>query len=159
MQNQPGVISGIPSRILLADDDADDRELFEEALSDIHPNAVLTTAQDGEELMYILRNYHTPDLIFLDLNMPRKNGKECLHEIVKNPTLKKIPIVIFSTSINPVDIEETFSLGALLFFRKPNSYEELKRNVNEIFFERLSSPRRKETFLLSANSLGAIHSR
>lgn len=152
MKNQTSYPTSMPSRILLADDDADDRELFEEALSDIHPNAVLTTAQDGEELMFILKNYHKPDLLFLDLNMPRKNGKECLHEIAKHPELKKIPIVIFSTSVNPTDIEETFSLGAMLFFRKPNSYEELKRNVNEIFTQKLKSPRSKESFLISANS-------
>lgn len=153
MKNDTGYKSPIPipSRILLADDDADDRELFEEALADIHPDAVLTTAQDGEELMFILKNYHKPDLLFLDLNMPRKNGKECLHEIVKHPELKKIPIVIFSTSVNPTDIEETFSLGAMLFFRKPNSYEELKRNVAEIFTEKLMSPRTKESFLIRAN--------
>ncbi|HEY0744822.1 MAG TPA: response regulator [Chryseosolibacter sp.] len=143
----------MPSRILLADDDADDRELFEEALSDIHPNAVLTTAQDGEELMFILNNYHKPDLLFLDLNMPRKNGKECLHEIATNPELKNIPIIIYSTSVNPIDIEETFSLGAKLFFRKPNSYEELKRTVGEIFTEKLTSPRTKESFLVGSESL------
>ncbi|HEY0652570.1 MAG TPA: response regulator [Chryseosolibacter sp.] len=144
--------SRTPSRILLADDDADDRELFEEALSDIYPQAVLSTAQDGEELMFILHNYHKPDLLFLDLNMPRKNGKECLYEIARDPELKKIPIVIFSTSVNPLDIEETFSLGALLFFRKPNSYEELRRNVNDIFFRKLTSPRSRETFLVSAGA-------
>jgi CheY-like chemotaxis protein len=144
------------SRIVLADDDADDRELFEEALSDIHPNAVLTTAQDGEELMFILRNYHKPDLLFLDLNMPRKNGKECLREIHRNPLLNGIPIVIFSTSINPLDIEETFSLGAVLFLRKPNSYEELKRNVSTIFFEKIGSPRSKENFLVTSESFDAL---
>lgn len=153
MQNHNGVSSRTPSRILLADDDADDRELFEEALSDIHPNAVLTTAQDGEELMFILRNYHKPDLLFLDLNMPRKNGKECLVEIGRSQELKNIPIIIYSTSVNPVDIDETFSLGAKLFFRKPNSYEELKRTVAEIFGERLTTPRTKESFLLGAESL------
>lgn len=149
MQNQSSIQTISPSRILLADDDADDRELFEEALSDIHPNAVLTTAQDGEELMFILKNYHKPDLLFLDLNMPRKNGKECLYEIVKHPELRKIPIIIYSTSVNPTDIEETFSLGAILFFRKPNSYEELKRNVSEIFTGKLNSPRSKESYLIS----------
>ena len=60
-----------------------------------------------------------------------------------------IPIIIYSTSVNPTDIEETFSLGAILFFRKPNSYEELKRNVSEIFKEKLNSPRSKESYLIS----------
>ena len=151
MQNRTSFKTFNPSRILLADDDADDRELFEEALSDIHPNAVLTTAQDGEELMFILKNYHRPDLLFLDLNMPRKNGKECLYEIVKHPELKKIPIIIYSTSVNPTDIEETFALGAILFFRKPNSYEELKRNVSDIFTERLNAPRSRESFLIGSS--------
>jgi CheY-like chemotaxis protein len=156
MQQQTSFIPKTPSRILLADDDADDRELFEEALADIHPNAVLTTAQDGEELMFILQNYHKPDLLFLDLNMPRKNGKECLREIVKDPGLQQIPIIIYSTSVNPVDIEETFSLGAIRFLRKPNSYEELKRNVSEIFFESIISPRSKDTFLVSSRPSGVV---
>ena len=146
----------VPSRILLADDDADDRELFEEALSDIQPNATLTTAQDGEELMFILQNYHKPDLLFLDLNMPRKNGKECLLEITNNPALKQIPIVIFSTSVNPLDIEETFSLGALLFMRKPNSYEELRRNVQDVLSAKLTMPRNKNTFVLSTTAAPAL---
>jgi CheY-like chemotaxis protein len=156
MQSQTHTNAFSLSRIVLADDDADDRELFEEALSDIHPNAVLTTAQDGEELMFILRNYHKPDLLFLDLNMPRKNGKECLREIHRNPLLNSIPIVIFSTSINPVDIEETFSLGAILFLRKPNSYEELRRNVSTIFFEKIGAARSKENFLVTSESFGAL---
>jgi CheY-like chemotaxis protein len=156
MQHHTSFLPSIPSRILLADDDADDRELFEEALSDVHPNAVLTTAQDGEELMFILQNYHKPDLLFLDLNMPRKNGKECLKEIAKDPVLKKIPIIIFSTSANPLDIDETFALGAVLFMRKPNSYEELKRNVTEIFFNKLTAPRNKNTYLISVSPTGAV---
>jgi CheY-like chemotaxis protein len=90
MQTSPGVEPANLSRIVLADDDEDDRQFFEEALSDVHPNAVLTTAKDGEELIFILKNYHTPELIFLDLNMPRKNGIECLREIRSNTSLQNI---------------------------------------------------------------------
>jgi CheY-like chemotaxis protein len=149
MRNQNGVHPTNFSRIILADDDEDDRELFEEALSDIHPNAVLTTAKDGEELMFFLKNYHKPDLVFLDLNMPRKNGKECLQEIKKNHELQKVPVIIYSTSVNPADIEDTFSLGAILFFKKPNSFEQLKQNVKEIFSNRLGTLRSRENFIVN----------
>lgn len=66
-----------------------------------------------------------PDFIFLDLNMPRKNGKECLTEIRQNDQTQKIPVVIYTTSARPSDIEETFQAGASCFLRKPNSFNEL----------------------------------
>src|SRR5688500_15330764 len=106
--------------IILVDDDSDDRELFTEALSFIHPLAEIQTKTDGEELMEYLANVsRTPDVIFLDLNMPRKNGKECLQEIRAIKQFENTPIVIYTTSLNPVDIQETFSQGASFFLKKP----------------------------------------
>lgn len=113
--------------IVLVDDDSDDRELFFEAVSFVSPTAKVEMKRDGEELMeYLTTCSILPDVIFLDLNMPRKNGKECLFEIMGNKNLCKIPVIVYTTSLNPIDIEETFNQGASRFFRKPNSFEELK---------------------------------
>src|SRR6478752_6042239 len=122
-------------KVLLADDDSDDRELFREAAGFVDPNVNIITANDGEELMTNLTrdNMTMPDLIFLDLNMPKKNGKECLSEIRSNSILKGIPVIIYTTSLNPIDIEDTFNSGALYFFRKPNSFEELKEVLHQVF--------------------------
>lgn len=113
--------------IALADDDADDRELFAEAVNLIDPSIGITLKRDGEELMLHLNATTSAfDLIFLDLNMPKKNGKECLDDIRKNKGHAHTPVIIYTTSLNPVDIEDAFSLGATFFLRKPNSFEELK---------------------------------
>ncbi|MDP1747703.1 MAG: response regulator [Bacteroidota bacterium] len=87
--------------ILLADDDDSDRFFFEKALKEITIQTKLTTIEDGEQLLNYLKNNsnHLPDVIFLDLNMPRKNGNECLSEIKSDEKLKHIPIVIYSTSL------------------------------------------------------------
>lgn len=120
-------------KLLLADDDADDRELFSEAISEIDPSIILTMVEDGEKLMKQLKDAQSiPDLIFLDLNMPRKNGKECLLEIQHYPHLQKIPIIIYSTSISDRDIHETWSKDVMGFMRKPDSYTKLKELVKKI---------------------------
>ena len=117
--------------IMLVDDDSDDRDLFFEAIAFVSPTAKVETKRDGEELMDHLSKTHSlPDVIFLDLNMPRKNGKECLAEIMADGRLNTIPVVIYTTSLNPTDIHETFNQGACRFFRKPNSVEDLKELLN-----------------------------
>ena len=141
-------------KILLADDDPDDRDLFEEAASSVAPDIKITVAQDGVELMDYLRNQkYRPDLIFLDLNMPRKNGKECLIEISNDKDLKSIPVIIFSTSLNPLDIDDTFNQGAFHFFRKPNSFEELKNILHNALHASIenATSRMKEKFVLNSN--------
>ena len=120
-------------RLLLADDDADDRELFSEAVSEIDPSIILVTVEDGEKLMKQLKEgTYAPDIIFLDLNMPRKNGKECLIEIQHDENLQKIPIIIYSTSISNKDIHENWSKDVMGFMRKPDSYSKLKEFVKQI---------------------------
>ena len=127
-----------PLNILLADDDADDRSFFDRALKDLPTSTHLTTVNDGEELMeYISENLeHLPDVLFLDLNMPRKNGFECLCEIRENEKLKDLSVVIFSTSF-PQDksyelgmISNLFKLGACVYIRKPRDFEQLKQTIN-----------------------------
>jgi CheY-like chemotaxis protein len=113
-------------RILLADDDIDDRELFQEAMSETGFPLDVQLAEDGSRLIELLKaEKKLPDIIFLDLNMPNKNGKECLVEIRKNSYYNHIPIVIYSTSSSNRDIDETFENGANLYVRKPSSFNEL----------------------------------
>ena len=115
-----------PTNILLAEDDADDRELFLEAMFLVDPKIRVATVENGEKLMTHLKESDIyPDCIFLDLNMPKKNGKECLVEIRTDEKTQKIPVVIYTTSFNRTDIDETFMRGATCFIRKPNSFKEL----------------------------------
>ena len=115
--------------ILLADDDEGDRLIFTEALEELEINLNIHTVNNGMELMaYLAQNdVRLPDLIFLDLNMPRKNGVECLKEIRSNVKLKNISIAIYSTSANEKDIEETFHDGANIYITKPADFNILKQ--------------------------------
>lgn len=113
--------------ILLADDDGDDCLLFSNALEEIDVATNFISVQDGELLMKYLENAPIlPDIIYLDMNMPRKNGAACLVEIKSNNRLKDIPVVIISTSLEPSLIEYLFVNGAHYFIRKPNSFSKLK---------------------------------
>ena len=121
-------------KILLADDDKDDIYLFREALSEIPINAQLNTVQDGEQLMKYLYDHYQdlPDIIFLDLNMPIKNGFECLTEIQIDDKLKELPVIMFSTSY-PRDmhyeediINLLYKIGAHDYIRKPSEFNQLK---------------------------------
>lgn len=141
-------------RILLADDDEDDRLFFREALEDIKIKTIVTTVNDGIELMEYLNqpNALLPDVIFLDLNMPRKNGIQCLEEIRKNPVLKELTIAIYSTSGAERDIEETFVKGANVYIKKPNDFTALKKVVEEamcINWQYHTSGLSKDSFILS----------
>lgn len=138
--------------VLLADDDPDDRDLFEEATTFLYPDIEMIIAKDGVQLMDLLRR-NIPDMIFLDLNMPKKNGKECLHEISSQHRLRQIPIIIYTTSLNPIDVDETYNTGAFRFFRKPNSFDELKNILNKAFDAATgqASVRSKENFILNVS--------
>jgi CheY-like chemotaxis protein len=123
-----------PITILMAEDDADDRLLAEEALAESLLLHQLRFVEDGEELMAYLRHqghYSLPDraprpgLILLDLNMPRKDGREALAEIKTDPKLKQIPIIVFTTSTDQHDIFRSYDLGANSFITKPASFDEL----------------------------------
>ena len=123
--------------IVLADDDPDDRIFFEEALNEVDVATQLTAVGDGAELMKTLAKTvdvppPPPHVIFLDLNMPFKNGFECLKEIRETPRLKNIPVVIFSTSSNQDSIEATYSLGANCYISKPGSHQLLKKAIETV---------------------------
>ena len=128
-----------PLNILLADDDIDDRFFFDKALMEISIPSRLTTVYNGEQLMnYLLENTaQLPDILFLDLSMPRKTGFECLAEIKENTRLKDLPVVMFTTSFTRgMDFEETLRntlcrMGALDYVRKPGDFNELKQVIQQ----------------------------
>ena len=121
--------------VYLADDDADDRLLFEEALMEVSCDVELTTAKNGEQLMGILdkNTPPPPHLIFLDLNMPLKNGFECLEEIKQNKKYRNIPVVIFSTSSQKEAIDQVYKKGADYYLCKPDTFQKLKKLLHTVF--------------------------
>lgn len=116
---------------LIVDDDADDIEFFCEAIDNLDKSATCYIAHDGEEALKILRKKSDalPDYIFLDLNMPRMDGKTCLSEIKNNSTLKHLPVIIYTTSNHQKDRDETALLGASHYMVKPTSYKALQRGI------------------------------
>lgn len=118
-----------PLHIILADDDESDRLLFTEAFLELKIKTIVRTVNNGVQLMDLLNTEYIrlPNLLFLDLNMPRKNGLECLKEIRSSKKLKDISVAIYSTSANEKDIEETFLNGANVYITKPNNYTMLKK--------------------------------
>jgi CheY-like chemotaxis protein len=118
--------------ILLADDDEADRLLFTDAFSEIESKTIVHTVNNGTELMELLSkpNVELPDLLFLDINMPRKGGLQCLKEIRSNEKLKEISIAIYSTSDNEKDMDETFLNGANVYITKPSNFNLLKETLN-----------------------------
>ena len=113
--------------ILLADDDLDDCMFFANAVEELHLDVKLVTVNDGEALMKWLNTTEKlPDIIFLDMNMPCKNGAECLAEIKEIKRLKNIPVVIISTSLEENLIKSLHEKGALFYIKKPNYFTHLK---------------------------------
>jgi CheY-like chemotaxis protein len=143
---------GSPITILMADDDADDRMLTKEALEESRVRNNLYFVEDGEELLDYLNRRGKfadaeqsprPGLILLDLNMPRKDGREALREIKANPDLRRIPVVIMTTSKAEEDIFRTYDLGANSFITKPVTFErlvELMRTLGQYWIEFVELP-------------------
>ncbi|MDO6760385.1 response regulator [Tamlana sp. 2_MG-2023] len=145
-------MSEFPLNIVLADDDDDDRMLFSEAIDEIAIQTKLMLFNHGQELMDYLTSAEIvlPNLIFLDLNMPIKNGLQCLKEIRSNPLLKDLCVAIYSTSSSEVDIEETFLNGANIYVNKPNNYSKLRESVEKVLqlnWQYHTSNLNKDTFL------------
>lgn len=142
-----------PITIVLADDDADDREMTTEALEESRVANNLYCVEDGEELLDYL--YHRgkyedpkssprPGIILLDLNMPRKDGREALKEIKKDASLRQIPIVVLTTSQAEEDIYRSYDLGVNSFITKPVTFEGLAnvmRALGKYWFEIVELPR------------------
>ena len=120
--------------ICLCDDDADDRELFQRALNIINDDLTVSNFTDGDELVLQLYDpiNNLPQIIFLDINMRRKNGLDTLAEIKTHTHLMNIPLVIFTTSSNPANIAAAYSLGAYRYLIKPASFSLLKDQIKKI---------------------------
>lgn len=120
--------------VVLADDDEDDRLLFGEAIKQLSIQTNLSLFKDGQELMDYLFSIDVeiPNLLFLDLNMPVKNGLQCLREIRQELAFKDLAIAIYSTSSTEQDIEETFIYGANIYINKPNSFVKLKEVIEKV---------------------------
>jgi two-component system, response regulator len=141
-----------PTVILLADDDSDDRLLVQDAMADSGWGADLRCVENGEELLdYLMRRgkYQPPAsapwpaLILLDLNMPRKSGREALGEIKSHPNLKRIPVVVLTTSKADTDIAGLYDLGANSFISKPVHFEGLvnaMRALHGYWFQMVELP-------------------
>jgi CheY-like chemotaxis protein len=120
--------------VLIVDDDRDDVDLFREVVEEIDDTIECFSAVDGEQMLRILRNSKLPlpDMIFLDLNMPKISGKQCLVEIRKNKRWKDIPVFIYTTSKREEDKRETKKMGAFDFITKPSNYTDIYRILSQI---------------------------
>lgn len=140
--------------IMLADDDADDRMFFEEALQATNMKNDLTTFPDGIALMDYFESTESalPHILFLDLNMPGKSGIQCLEELRAIPRLREMTIAIYSTSSADRDIEDTLSRGANIYIQKPSNFEKLQKVIAHVLktnWQFHLSGLNKETFFLN----------
>jgi CheY-like chemotaxis protein len=126
--------------LMIIDDDEDDHYLFSEAVREIDPSIHLTHCYECEQALTILKEAQSnlPDLIFLDLNMPRINGMQCLEIIKRQKQLQDIPVIIFSTSTNKRNIEEVLRLGAAAYLAKPCGMSELVTAIRQIVKSRMN---------------------
>ncbi|MEP7166192.1 MAG: response regulator [Ferruginibacter sp.] len=145
-------IKNEPFIIFLADDDETDRLIFSEAFEEIKIQTSIRAFNDGVDLMNYLNTGDTlPHLLFLDLNMPKKNGLQCLKEIKANKKFQEICIAIYSTSSSEVDIESTFREGANVYIKKPDDFNVLKSLLEKavmVGYQYQHPPFNKENFLL-----------
>lgn len=151
----------ITLNILLADDDIDDCQFFKEALEAFELPTNVIAVHDGEQLMQLitLETYQLPDVLFLDLNMPRKNGFECLSEIKNSKRLNRLPVIIFSTSYEQEVVNQLYKNGAQYFIRKPADFEQFKKivqyTIQLIGKKNILTPSR-ENFELTAQNILSV---
>jgi len=149
-------MNGKSIKILLADDDEADRLLFREAFDELNVGTSVETVNDGDELMHLMQSTEAdslPHILFLDINMPRKNGLECLKEIRADKKYKEVSVAIYSTSSSENDMQETFLNGANVYIHKPNDFQKLKKVLEKaINYANMyqDPPFNKENFLLIA---------
>lgn len=136
--------------IVLTDDDEDDREFFTSAVQSTHPHIKLLIFNDGVGLKDYLKDKpaEKPQLIFLDINMPRLNGFQVLESIRKEYSPDEMPVIMYTTSSSETDIDLAQKLGANMFFRKPNDFKILKHLVGKVLSMDWSSDRSGEEFII-----------
>ena len=137
--------------VLLVDDDEDDFVFFTEAVKNLPYRVKLSFAENGEVLLKLLDKHKLPDIIFLDLNMPGKNGKECLNTIRANHIFDNLPIIIYSTSNEKTDIDSCYDGKANFYVVKPSSISRIRKVVEEMLmidWKSNASVPPKENFVL-----------
>ncbi len=127
------------TNIILAEDDIDDQNIFQIALQEIDAKVQTQFVLNGRDLIKLL-DQSKPDLLFLDLEMPYKNGLECLLEIKSDPVLEKIPVIVFSSTTKPSNIQTAYEMGAHLFFIKPPVYSDYLSSIKAIFLLNWDDP-------------------
>ena len=121
-------------RILIIDNDPEDREILRDAISEVDPRIECIEAKNGEVGITILRGMESlPDLVFLDINMPIMNGRDCLIKIKKSALLKSVRVVMYSTTVDQREVSEYTGIGANEFVSKPGNYSELLGSLKSIF--------------------------
>jgi len=143
MNNQP---------ILIAEDDADDRYLLQTAFAEVGCSEQIDFVENGIEVLNYLDNIYAgndidikvlPGFILLDLNMPKKDGREVLKELKQHPVFKKIPVIVFTTTKNEIEIKRCYELGANSYIIKPISFDALLKvveNIRSFWFHTASIP-------------------
>lgn len=143
--------------ILLADDDLADCLLFREALADLPVSACLTIVHNGEQVIERLtqKGNTLPDVLFLDLNMPLKNGYATLGEIKRHSEIYELPVIIFTTSTDAGTIKKVFRDAAHYFISKPVDFVQLKKVIYEglTLIQNNNSLSSKEKFIISGASV------
>lgn len=121
-------------RILLIDDDRDDRELFEMALQELGLDADIRTARDGVDALEVLAgpSLPVPDIIFMDLNMPRMDGRQLLLRLRGQDRFRKVPVIVYSTSSAPAERLSVQRLGATDYLVKPSSFSALCKDLRDV---------------------------
>lgn len=122
------------SIILIIDDDLDDQDLLVEALNEIDDTLICYKSDNGQEGIKSLQSnlIPRPHLIFVDINMPKVDGRQFLEQIKKDAILKDIPVVIYSTTHDEVEHKKLIKSGAAFFFKKPSNFNDLKKNLQEL---------------------------
>lgn len=117
--------------IVFAEDDEDDQFYFREAFHEIDKEIQVRFVSNGNDLMQLLKNF-LPDLVFLDLEMPYKNGLQCLVELRNNPSLNNLPVIVLSSTMRPANIQTAYEMGANLFLHKASRYSEYSNCLKQI---------------------------
>lgn len=126
-------------KIFYADDDAEDREIFCDVIQQINPAIKVILSKDGQEALEILSvQTQPPDFIFLDINMPRVNGIECLIKLKSDDRLKDIPVIIYSTTADSREVKNLILLGADDFISKASSFQKLKASIQNVLTKEYS---------------------
>jgi len=127
------------SSIVLADDDADDVLVFADTVKEIDPAIRFEHVSDGDKLMQLLKHF-LPDLLFLDLDMPRRNGLQCLQEIRRSGALAELPVVVLSSTTRPANIQTAYEMGAHLYLVKTSQIQDYVTAVKSILYLNWSEP-------------------